>query len=123
MSNQSLGKLGEDLAVKFLQKKGFKIIAQNYRSKRWGELDVVCLDENVLVFVEVKTRTSYAFGSPADAVTEFKLKKLVRSAQYFKLCHPETPPGMRLDVIGILLDDDTNEILDLQYYKSVYEAS
>jgi|SRR3989344_2563498 len=71
-------RLGEKLAGEFLEKQGYKIIERNFR-KGYGEIDIIALDKKTLVFVEIKTKTSNAFGTPFEAITPFKIKALERS--------------------------------------------
>ncbi|MDO8658693.1 MAG: YraN family protein [Candidatus Levybacteria bacterium] len=105
-NNIPLGKLGEDLASKFLEKKGYKIIDRNFK-KRYGEIDIIAIDSSektpVLVFIEVKTRTSSEYGSPLEAITYWKLKSLIKAAQYYKLTHRNLPDGLRIDAVSIKL--------------------
>lgn len=103
MFNQTLGVLGEDIAASYLRKHGYKILARNYKA-RYGEIDIICLFQDILVFVEVKTRSDNAYGTPEDAVTPRKLREVIKTAEYFKLIHPELPDALRIDVIGIQLD-------------------
>lgn len=97
-----LGKRGEETAVKFLRRKGYQIIERNF-SKRYGEIDIVAKEDDTLVFVEVKTRTSGEFGSGLEAITPWKLKALVRSSYFYKMLHPDLPDGMRIDVVSVTL--------------------
>lgn len=99
-NNLPQAKLGEDLAAKYLLKKGYQIILRNFHSRR-GEIDIVATDKNTLIFVEVKSRWSLQYGSPLEAVTPKKLKSIIKTAQYFKLLNPHTPDLLRVDVIGI----------------------
>ena len=101
---QQLGKLGEGLAVTYLRKQGFAIIDRNFK-KRYGELDIIALEGSVLVFIEVKTRIGHAFGSPEEAVTPRKFHEGKQTALYYKMLHPELPESLRIDVIGIELDE------------------
>ena len=97
---QLLGKEGERLAEQYLKKKGYKIVERNYRC-RGAELDLIVLDRRVIVFVEVKTRTGHAFGSPFEAVEFRKQQKMIQAAQYFlneKKLHQR---DARFDVVGI----------------------
>jgi len=99
-SKQLLGKEGERLAEQYLKKKGYKIVERNYRC-RGAELDLIVLDRRVIVFVEVKTRTGYGFGSPFEAVEFRKQQKMIQAAQYFlneKKLHQR---DARFDVVGI----------------------
>lgn len=74
--HNELGKLGEQLAVDFLSKRGYKIIAKNYRYLK-AEVDIIVQKENTLIGVEVKTRSSDYFENPQDAVNPKKIKLLV----------------------------------------------
>lgn len=102
---QRLGKIGEDLACRYLQKHGFQILERNFK-KRYGELDIVALDQGTLVFVEVKTRIGRTFGLPEEAITPWKLREVIKTSQFYKMLHPELPESLRIDVIGIELDHD-----------------
>jgi putative endonuclease len=74
-----LGREGEDLAARFLMKQGYRILERNYCT-RSGEIDLVALHDGVVVFVEVKTRTSDAFGAPELAVNSLKQQRMVKAA-------------------------------------------
>jgi putative endonuclease len=95
-----LGKEGERMAERYLQKKGYTVVERNYRCPL-GELDLVVLDRRVIVFVEVKTRTGYGFGRPLEAVEFRKQRKMIQVAQFFlaekKLQHRDA----RFDVVGV----------------------
>jgi putative endonuclease len=95
----TLGKEGEALAVRFLRKQGFRIVGKNYRTP-FGEIDIVAEDGGVLVFVEVKTRSGDAFGSPFEAVDQRKREKIKKVALcYMKKIKKE--PQARFDVLSI----------------------
>lgn len=105
-------KLGEDKACEYLRKLGFKIIERNFR-KGYGEIDVVALDKDVLVFVEVKTRTSNQFGSPLEGITYWKLKSLIKTARYYKMTHRSFPESLRIDAVAVILNGDEVQSIDL----------
>ena len=105
-SNQDQGKYGEDLAAEYLKKQGFKIIDRNFRI-RGGEIDIVALEQDVLVFIEVKTRSSAAFGSPLEAITPWKLRALVKTAQFYKVKHRNLPDAMRIDAVSVKINYNT----------------
>jgi len=95
-----LGVKGEDLAVKFLKKKGYKILSRNYKTPL-GEIDIVAEDGETLVFVEVKTRADNSFGQPFEAVNYRKREKLKKVALYYlKNCCKKDLPS-RFDVLSI----------------------
>ena len=100
-----LGRLGEKKAEKFLKRKKYKIIERNYRTK-FAECDLIALYGNLLVFVEVKTRSSIAYGNPADAVDYNKQRKYVKLAEYYLMVNNEYKNcSVRFDVVEILNDD------------------
>lgn len=96
---------GEDLACEYLKKKGYKIIERNFR-KSYGEIDIIAIYRNILVFIEVKTRTNDKFGSPLESITQRKLRLLTRTAQVYKSFHPTLPDSLRIDGIAILIEYD-----------------
>lgn len=100
---------GEDLAAKFLKEKGYKIIERNFR-KGYGEIDIIAIQGRTLVFVEVKTRTSNQFGTPLEQISFFKLKSLIKTAQFYKLLNPKLPESLRIDAISVLLDYSNNPV-------------
>lgn len=96
------GKLGEDLAVAYLRKAGYRILAQNYRCL-YGEVDIIAEDGDIIVFIEVKSRKSETFGDPQEAVGLEKQKKLSRiSLHYLQQKHLETR-NARFDVMAVKL--------------------
>ena len=102
-----LGREGERLAVRYLRDQNYKVLYRNFRApKGGGEVDIVCRDkaEDALVFVEVKTRRSDAFGVPGEAVTREKQKLIARGALAWLrlLDNPEIP--FRFDIVEIIHD-------------------
>jgi len=108
-SKQNLGGIGEKLAVNLLQKKGYRILEKNFRSKL-GEIDIIALEEDTLVFVEVKTRWSKSFGLPEEAVTPRKIRSIIKTGQYYKLLHPELPEALRIDVVAVDLVKNNGKV-------------
>lgn len=98
---QQLGKKGEELAVNYLRSKGYKILQQRYRTTQ-GEIDIIAVYEQVLVFIEVKTRTSTAYGSPAEAVDYRKQNKIRQVALAFIQDGNHKYREFRFDVVSIL---------------------
>ncbi len=109
MSNQkaTVGKTGEDVAVKFLEQNGYTVLERNYRSGH-QEIDIIARDHEFLIFVEVKTRSchipeSMSYDRPARAVGSTKQKNIVLAAQSYLRQHPENTLQPRIDVIEIYL--------------------
>lgn len=103
-----LGNRGERLAARHLRRQGFRILARQYRTA-WGEVDLVALDGNVIVFVEVKTRRSDAAGIPAEAVTFEKQKHLTRAALAYLKRFNRLEQTARFDVVSILWPEGSRE--------------
>jgi putative endonuclease len=120
MQKKELGKKGEEKALRFLKKKGYRIIEQNYVCDL-GEMDIIAKDKDILVFIEVKTRTSMAFGPPQLAVNQFKQRQLSKVALHFLKEKKLEDVKARFDVVAILLLPEKEEIelirnaFDLQY--------
>ncbi len=101
MSTVETGQRGEDAAVAFLKKRGYRIIVRNYRT-RYGELDIIARHRKTLVFVEVKTRHGDEFGRPEEAVTPRKLATLERCAQVY-LLESRSSADYRFEVVSVML--------------------
>lgn len=102
-----LGNTGESIASTYLQRQGYRIISRNFKA-RYGEIDIICIHRSTLVFVEVKTRQGREFGLPEEAVTPKKLQEVVKTADFFVSTHHGLPESLRIDVIGIELDEQEN---------------
>lgn len=99
-----LGRLGEERAAAYLERHGYKILRKNFRAPRGGEIDLVCRDKkhNELVFVEVKTRTSEAFGRPFDAVDQKKRRLIIRGAMAWLRMLEMPDITFRFDVVEVI---------------------
>ena len=89
-STKDSGQQGEDIALAFLLKKGFKLIQRNFRS-RAGEIDLIMQNENSLIFVEVRYRSSNKFGGALYSVDKKKQSKLIKCAQPVSYTHLTLP--------------------------------
>jgi putative endonuclease len=105
----NLGCWGENLAEKYLRKKGYTIIERNFRC-RSGEIDIIAMDGTELVFIEVKTRQNLNFGLPCESVTASKIIRLKRAAACYASTHQIERSGVRLDVVEILTQRRTVHI-------------
>lgn len=138
-----VGKKGEDIAVEYLKKKGYKILERNFR-KGYGEIDIIALEQkpstsshqrragrqkfslsersesmgSVLVFVEVKTRTNNTYGSPLESITSWKLRPLIKTAQYYSMLHPELPKELRIDAIAVVLNPEL-KVRNIEHVKNI----
>ena len=101
MNNRTLGDNGEDIACKFLEKQGYTILERNKHYSRFCELDIVAKYKDTVVFVEVKTRKTDAFGTPLEAITKTKFENILKGVQYY--LSENKVKNYRIDVIGITL--------------------
>lgn len=110
MSTKQTGQTGEALAETFLKKHGYRMVEHNFRCK-FGEIDLIAYKDKTLCFIEVKTRSSDAFGEPIDAVDRAKQKRLIRLANYylFKKKVSDALP-CRFDVVSILMGQDKTAV-------------
>lgn len=102
----AIGRWGEELAARYLEKRGYSVVAQNWRC-RFGELDLVVKSRQYLCFVEVKLRKSGAYGTAGEAVTWSKQQKLRAAAQVYLLQHP-SDLQLRFDVVEIYAPQGTD---------------
>lgn len=109
--------LGENAACSYLQKKDYKVIARNFR-KGYGEIDIIAIHQDTLVFIEVKTRSSDKYGTPFENVTPWKLKSLIHAAKFYKyILHPNLPDDIRIDAIGVNVWE--NEVVNIEHLENV----
>lgn len=106
---KELGRQGEEIAARYLQKKGYRLLDRNYYT-RFGELDVICEKNQELVFVEVKARTSIKYGFPEESITAKKKEHLRKAALIYIDSLNRPFRGMRFDVITILMEKDDKKI-------------
>jgi putative endonuclease len=98
----ALGAYGEALAARHLVDQGMVLLDRNWRCSL-GEIDLVLRDDRTLVVCEVKTRSSLAFGSPLEGVTEQKAARLRRLAARWLTDHKIRPDEVRIDLVGVLV--------------------
>jgi len=120
-ANQALGARGEELTAVRLQGAGYRILERNFRS-RGGEVDIVARDrDGTIVFIEVKTRTSLAFGLPQQAVTSRKQRQIAKGALSWLSRHRCHDQAARFDVVAVLLHDDGRA--ELEHIINAFELS
>ncbi len=119
LARQELGKLGEELAVQELKRRGYAILARRYRTAL-GEIDIVAEDRDTLVFVEVKARVDAEFGTAAEAVTRWKQRRVVRMAEDYLLRHDVVGRPCRFDVVAIMLDGPAPVV---ELFPNAFDAS
>ena len=103
MARQSFGSLGERVAERWLQRKGWRVVHRRFRSGH-RDIDLIVQREDTVSFVEVKARRGMGFGGPVEAVGWQKQRELIRSAQVWIDRHGRPRKAYRFDVIGVLFD-------------------
>lgn len=116
----TLGNRGETLAAQFLERRGFTILERQLRGP-YGELDLVALDTDTVVFIEVKTRATNVAGDPTEAVTRSKQKKITQSALVYLKRRGWLQRRCRFDVVSILWQGSDGP--ELHHYPAAFDAT
>ena len=114
-----LGTEGEKSAEKFLKKNGFKIVEKNYRN-RFGEIDIIAMEEDCLVFVEVKTKSNVEFAEPETWVDFRKQNQLIKMASYYLSEKDINNTECRFDVVGVTIK--ANNKKEIVHLRSAFSA-
>lgn len=112
----AIGQIGESLARKYLENKGYQVIEQNYRTK-YAEIDLVVKKQSVLIFVEVRTKKGQLFGSPEETINRQKLKKLELNAAGY-VARKKWKGPYRIDAICVVLNSD-NKVARIEHYQDI----
>jgi putative endonuclease len=107
-----IGTDGEQLAAALLQEKGYQVLERNYRYRR-SEIDLIVRRENWLVFVEVKTRSSAAFGFPEEFVEPKQKTRILEGADYYQYI-TEWTGNVRYDIIAVSIDQGEPQLLHIE---------
>ncbi|MBR9997492.1 MAG: YraN family protein [Cyclobacteriaceae bacterium] len=99
--NKEIGHKGELIAIEYLAKAGYQIVCTNYRYARY-EIDIIAIEDETLVFVEVKTRGSGRFGLPEEAIDDKKIDNILECANYY-IENTQWLKRIRFDIISISL--------------------
>lgn len=113
--HNELGKIGEQLAVDFLESKGYEIIVRNYTFQK-AEIDIIAKHNNMMICVEVKTRNSEFFGDPQEFVKPSKIKLLVKAMDAFIL-ENDIALESQFDIIAVLKNNKTEQ---LTHYENAF---
>ncbi|HBH11523.1 MAG: Endonuclease [Clostridiales bacterium 38_11] len=105
MNKRKLGKESEEKAVRFLKKKGYRILANNFQN-RIAEIDIIAQQGDIMCFIEVKARHTMKYGLPREAITPSKIRKIIKGAQSYINYKGIRNTQFRFDVIEIFLQDN-----------------
>ncbi len=112
MKRRETGIQGEKLAQDFLKKRGYRIVETNYRCPP-GEIDIVARHQDFLVFVEVRTKTSLAFGSQQESITPAKKERMRAAAYHYQQNHDDLPSLWRIDFVAVTLSQQGEAHIEL----------
>jgi len=115
-ANLEIGQLGERIAKKYLQDKGYRIMDENYKNK-YAEVDLIADNKDILVFVEVRTRITEQFGTPEDSINRNKMKKLIRNAEAY-VARRRYSKKHRIDAVCIVLNKE-RELSRIDHYENI----
>jgi putative endonuclease len=119
-ARQTLGRVAEDAAARFLQRAGLAVSERNVRFRE-GEIDLVCRDAGVVVFVEVKCRRATWGDAPAAAVSWRKQRRLTRLAWHYLKLHRLEGARCRFDVVSVTVGE--RDIVDVRHVRSAFDAT
>lgn len=119
--NKLLGDKGERAACRFLKKQGYRILARQYRNQ-FGEIDIIAIDRQCIVFAEVKTRTTADAGQPFEAVGLQKQQKLTKAALAWLKGRGQMQQTARFDVISVLWPEGAAKP-DIRHFTNAFEAT
>ena len=120
-SNQRFGALGEKLAARYLKEQGYKILKKNYKNKL-GEIDIIAVDKNEIVFVEVKTRSASPYLSGQYAVDQHKQFHIMRTASYY-LSVTKCDLQPRFDIIEVEVERTTGQMKKINHIKNAFSQT
>ena len=102
------GKRGEEIATKYLETQGYKILCNNFRCLQ-GEIDIIAKDNETIVFIEVKTRTGFKYGEAKEAVNKLKQKHIYKAVEYYLYKNKLEDAFIRIDVIEVYIINRENQ--------------
>jgi len=118
MNNKALGKIGEDMAVRFLKRKGYRILLRNWRCL-FGEIDIIAQENDFLVFVEIKTRRSIRYGPGYLSVHSSKQLKLIKLAKLYLKRFGISDKPCRIDIVSITINIES-KATDIELIKDAF---
>lgn len=120
MNNKDLGALGERITESYLTQIGYRILERNYRGRQ-GEIDIIAQYNDVICFIEVKTRTGEAYGIPSESVDIRKMAKISHMAMMYLYKKKLSNKPCRFDVVEIWIDKDTHEAKRINLIKDAFD--
>lgn len=118
--NKEIGTHGESIAKNFLLTNGYKILDMNFRNK-YGEIDIICKLNNLIIFCEIKSRYTNSFGSPIESITYYKQKQIIKLSQIYIIKNKFLDYNVRYDIIEIIFNN-INASYTLNHVKDAFRT-
>jgi putative endonuclease len=118
--NKDIGCFGEDLSINYLIDNGYYILEKNYRNKI-GEIDIICKKNNLLIFVEVKSRYTNDYGFPIESVTYYKRRKIIKVSMLYVILNKYNNFNIRYDVIEVFFNKN-NEFFNINHTTDAFRT-
>ncbi|PHS71057.1 MAG: YraN family protein [Methylophaga sp.] len=119
MSNQQIGAQAELSALAYLEQYGLNLVRQNYHCRR-GEIDLIMIDQDTLVFIEVRYRRSAKYGSALESVNHTKQSRIIHTAEFYLQQHPAEYSQYRFDVVAI---NPIKESINISWVKNAFQIN
>jgi len=126
-NKRSVGRFGEDAAFTFLNERGYKVLFRNFRFSRYGEIDLIAAKRDVICFIEVKTRSNAAFGTPAESVGRDKRRNIIAVANHFLRVFDFGGHKLRFDIIEVYFEktgtpDTPRKVKEIRHIENAFGA-
>ncbi len=118
LMRQLVGQKGEQAARDYLEQHGYSIIETNYRC-RLGEIDIIARDGEMVVIVEVRTKTGLAFGRPEESINQEKARKLHRLALQYIQSNYHREVSSRIDLVAVMIERNSGQVKDIKHIKNI----
>lgn len=118
--NKEIGTHGEIIAKNFLISNGYKILDMNYRNK-YGEIDIICKLNNIIIFYEIKSRYTNSFGSPIESITYHKQNQIIKLSQIYIIKNKLLNYNIRYDIIEVIFNN-LNASYTLNHVKDAFRT-
>jgi len=126
-NKRSVGRFGEEAALAFITGRGYNVLYKNFRFGRYGEIDIIAKKSGVICFIEVKTRSSAAFGTPAESVSRGKRRNIIAVANHFLRIFDFDGHKLRFDIIEVYYEkagapDVSRKINEIRHIENAFGA-
>ena len=116
--NKDIGNYGEKLAISYLIDNNYDILCHSFKCKQ-GEVDIIAKTQDIICFIEVKSRYSRLYGAPIESVTYSKRNRIINTAKYYLYINKTKNCNVRFDVIELILNN-TNNIYNINHIKDAF---